>query len=278
MGLVKRVLEAPAILAVEEPEAHLHPNLVRELFRFLSETAGDPQLIVSTHSPMMMDKKCRTNNWLCHVVDDGSSVLEQIVEADDIRLALADLGSVPSDAYMKDFIIMAEGGTETEAAFPIWANTLGKPFPDNIGLIPLGGKGKVKGHLQIWLNIMKFAPARYVVALDANAAAEKRETLRKMQIPQNSIRLMPWTGLEDTFPPKVVAEVLKELFGIDLAQEKRLPRTGREAFIKQLVRKKGAERPHWKLEFARAVASRMTKKEVPKEFVELLDSVYSLLP
>jgi hypothetical protein len=279
LGLVKRIMEAPSILAIEEPEAHLHPGLTRELFSFLKEVAGSRQVIISTHSPMMMDKQTRSNNWICRVTEDGTSLLEQLEEVEDIRLALAELGSVPSDAYAKDVVILAEGGTEVRAAFPTWATTLGKSFPDNVGLIDLGGKGKVKGHLKLWFNIMQHSPARYLVVLDANAVAEKQKVLRELRIPQDNIRLMPWDGLEDTFPPEIVAEILKQLFEIDLNElNKKLPKEGREAFLKKLVREKGAERPHWKMDLAMAVSVRMSKKQIPAEFKEILDWLDSALP
>ncbi|MEU7906311.1 AAA family ATPase [Actinoplanes sp. NPDC049118] len=44
-----RDLIVTALLAVEEPEAHLHPVLQRQLFRYLLR--NDTQLLVTTHSP-----------------------------------------------------------------------------------------------------------------------------------------------------------------------------------------------------------------------------------
>jgi len=59
MSVLLAALTAPAdeeptlrVLLVEEPEAHLHPQLQDLLMRFLeSEAAGETQVIVTTHSP-----------------------------------------------------------------------------------------------------------------------------------------------------------------------------------------------------------------------------------
>jgi hypothetical protein len=43
------------VLAVEEPEAHLHPRAIRELRRVLTEIAAEQQVVVTTHSPLLAD-------------------------------------------------------------------------------------------------------------------------------------------------------------------------------------------------------------------------------
>lgn len=277
LGLVKQILEAPAILAIEEPESHLHPCLTRDLFDLFKEVAGTPQILVSTHSPMMMDKKARSNNWLCRVTEDGLSVVEQIVEEDDLRLALAELGSVPSDAYLKDVVLFVEGGTEKEVAFPIWAAGLGRPFPDNVGIVSLGGMNKLLDNLRIWLNLMEHSPARFQVALDANAGLVKERVVKELKIRPGSIRLMKWRCLEDTYPAEILLPALAQLFKVSV-EEAQLPKVDRAAFIAQEVQKGGGARAHWKMELARAVASQMTAKQVPKGFANLLDTLDKLSP
>lgn len=44
------------ILAVEEPEAHLHPAAVHELRTVLDEIARDQQVVITTHSPLLVSR------------------------------------------------------------------------------------------------------------------------------------------------------------------------------------------------------------------------------
>lgn len=43
------------VLAVEEPEAHLHPFAIRELRSVLGQIARDQQVVLTTHSPLLAD-------------------------------------------------------------------------------------------------------------------------------------------------------------------------------------------------------------------------------
>lgn len=41
-----------SVVAIEEPESHLHPNAIHELREVILETAKDSQVVLSTHSPL----------------------------------------------------------------------------------------------------------------------------------------------------------------------------------------------------------------------------------
>lgn len=47
--------EKSLILAIEEPESHLHPESIHRLRRVLYEIAGGHQLVITTHSPLLVD-------------------------------------------------------------------------------------------------------------------------------------------------------------------------------------------------------------------------------
>lgn len=47
--------EPGALLAIDEPELSLHPQLIRRLGRVLSEFASNRQIVIATHSPLLLD-------------------------------------------------------------------------------------------------------------------------------------------------------------------------------------------------------------------------------
>ncbi|MFE2824419.1 ATP-dependent endonuclease [Streptomyces sp. NPDC059271] len=50
------------ILAIEEPEAHLHPSAVHQLRQVVNEIAAKQQVIYTTHSPLLVDRFRISNN------------------------------------------------------------------------------------------------------------------------------------------------------------------------------------------------------------------------
>ncbi|MEU6528725.1 AAA family ATPase [Streptomyces sp. NPDC046928] len=50
------------ILAVEEPEAHLHPSAVHRIRQVINEIASKQQVIYTTHSPLLVDRFKLSNN------------------------------------------------------------------------------------------------------------------------------------------------------------------------------------------------------------------------
>jgi predicted ATPase len=52
------------LLAMEEPEAHLHPDAIHEVKGLISQIAQDQQVIVSTHSPVLISRDAIASNVL----------------------------------------------------------------------------------------------------------------------------------------------------------------------------------------------------------------------
>lgn len=54
------------ILAIEEPESHLHPNAIHQLKVVLTEIAQKHQVIMTTHCPLFVDRARIKSNVLVH--------------------------------------------------------------------------------------------------------------------------------------------------------------------------------------------------------------------
>ncbi len=54
------------VLALEEPEAHLHPRAVHQVRRVIEEIAARQQVIVTTHSPLLVNRRNIAANVIVH--------------------------------------------------------------------------------------------------------------------------------------------------------------------------------------------------------------------
>ncbi len=110
------------LIAIDEPELSLHPQLVRRLGRVLSEYASNRQIVVATHSPMILDWADVANGATVARVykENGKSEIAQA--SDEILRKVAKLagshnlsnphtvGTVAQEAFfLEDGIILTEG-------------------------------------------------------------------------------------------------------------------------------------------------------------------------
>ncbi|MCQ3032723.1 AAA family ATPase [Pseudomonas syringae] len=104
----------PSVFFIEEPEACLHPGLLRKLALFLLEHTNH-QYIVTTHSNHLLDLAENDNEILIHRVSKNSSQQEvgfKIQECTRDREILADLGVRASSVYLANSTIWVEGITD----------------------------------------------------------------------------------------------------------------------------------------------------------------------
>ena len=48
--------DGASIIAIEEPESHLHPAAIHQLLSVIRTLADDNQVILSTHNPLFVDR------------------------------------------------------------------------------------------------------------------------------------------------------------------------------------------------------------------------------
>jgi len=104
------------IVAVEEPESHLHPGAVRELRSVLQDLAEQQQVIVTTHSQALVNRVSLRQNV---VVDNRTATPAK--ELRDLRDAL---GVQLSDALAASEVSVIVEGYLDAAVLPALLNTL----------------------------------------------------------------------------------------------------------------------------------------------------------
>jgi len=111
-----------SILALEEPESHLHPQAQRSLFSHIKSITG--QRIVSTHSPYFAGQ-ARLEELRLFLKRNGVTKvtgldLSTLSKADDQRKLQDSVIESRGDILFSRALVLFEGQTE-ELALPIWA-------------------------------------------------------------------------------------------------------------------------------------------------------------
>lgn len=103
----------PQVIAIDEPNAFLHPRALRELLAILGAEGKQHQFVLTAHSPDVLTAvKAQTISLLDF--DGVATTVKQVGLKDlhTVRGGLADLGIRMTDLHAKDRVIWVEGQTE----------------------------------------------------------------------------------------------------------------------------------------------------------------------
>lgn len=94
-----------SVFCVEEPESHLHSDAIYGIKKILREASEKSQVIIATHSPILIDKECLSNNII--VSEKGIRKAKKVDEIKEL------LGVRISEEYMRnEVIVLVEGESD----------------------------------------------------------------------------------------------------------------------------------------------------------------------
>lgn len=151
LGLLKsrNARSGASILAIEEPESHLHPAAIHQVNDIIQSIAQTSQVIITTHNPLFVDRANVKSNII--VTDGGATPAKNIAAIRDL------LGIKASDNLTHaNYALVVEGEEDAlalKALLPILSEKIGKALRNNLLIIePIGGAGNLSYKLSLLKN------------------------------------------------------------------------------------------------------------------------------
>ncbi len=267
IGLLYQIYTATEpIIAIEEPETHLHYNLSRELFKLLKKVATKRQLIIATHSEHFAEVSGASENWFLEKKAREANP-KKIETGKELREAFGLLGAEPSDRGYPNKILFVAGETE-EGVLPIWAQTLEVNI-DKVRIEALEGEYD-KRKIPIIANFIKDAQTKVFLMVDNHASKDVK------QVKNVEGKLILEGTIEDCYPIPIIIQVLNENYDLELTGDDINPKQPRVEEIKRLLHEKlniPETKTIWKRSIGREVAKRMSKDDIPQEIKDFVIKV-----
>lgn len=222
LGLRRHALEesrnkSSYIFAIEEPEAHLHPDAIHELRSVIADLGDVDQILLTTHSPLLVNRDKIGSNIIV-----SSSKAEPATRIADIRNAL---GVRSYDNLVNaEVVLFVEGDDDKLAMRSILADRsdrLGAAISDGrLNIEPLDGAGSLSAKVGLFKGILCKVHC-FVDNDQAGRNAIERAKLASI-VGDGDYNLTIVAGraeaeFEDLIDPLIYTDAVKARFGVDLS-------------------------------------------------------------
>jgi len=213
----KIVPNSVSVIAIEEPESHLHPSAIEVLRKTIRALSEKSQVIVSTHNPQFVNRNEIESNI---IVENGNAK-----KASSIREIREVLGVKLSDnLYGAKLILFVEGLTDKRILSPLLSkksSRLSKAIADNeLVIYPIGGTD----HIELHLSMARAMVSDFYVFVDNDNAGrnaikncmEKGLLEHKDYLMAKYVDMCNDSEIEDMLNKELYREVLFRKYDIDI--------------------------------------------------------------
>lgn len=215
------------IVVIEEPESFLHPSAQSEFGTVLRTLATDHgiQIIVTTHSPYMLNQEDPTANLLlCRATERGKQLQTELVDTsgDSWMAPFAEhLGIAPSEfsswrplfSSHESKVLLVEGPIDQQYFEYIQQNDIVgiERLREDIEVVPYGGKDTLKNTLLVQFVLSKFD--NVFITYDLDCKYEVYSALTRLSLKEKTDH-MPLglnqagkDAIEGLLPPSILSAV-----------------------------------------------------------------------
>ena len=229
-----------SIVAIEEPESHLHPGAVHDLAKIVRDISNTSQVVLTTHNPAFVRQNKISSNI---IVEDGKAK-----PAKSIYYIRKALGVWPSDNLKNArYVLSVEGQNDKNALvkiLPCISPQIGHALQENLLVIrPMNGVANLKHELRDLQNSL----CKAIILLDNDGEAQTAVESAKavMSVEENYIKytsnaVMRESEFEDCLNPEVYAQALQDRFSVKILRT-RVSRTMKWSnWLELIFREQGA--------------------------------------
>ena len=205
-----------SVVAIEEPESHLHPESARQLYDTIMSLSQTHQIVLTTHSPLFVN---RTNLKENIIVNDGKATpVKKIKEIRDV------LGIHISDNLTNaEHVLIVEGEDDKialEKLLPSMSTKIKRAIQNGTFIIDyIGGAGNLPYKLSFYRNLQ----CKYHVLLDNDDAgrhegseAERQGLLDVRNVTYAICNGSPNAEIEDCYNKAVYENAILNEFGVNI--------------------------------------------------------------
>ena len=214
----KYYVKEASIIAIEEPEAHLHPEAIHQLVKVINNLSDTNQIIISTHNPAFVSRNALKANI---IVNSGSAKPAKTIK--EIRDTL---GVLPSDNLTNArFVLVVEGESDKLILSSILSSISLKIknliSSNSIEIRSLDGSGNLTYtlyNLNSWLcNYFVFVDYDKA-GIQAVEAAKNKGLLLDSQVKFCICKGQPESEIEDCLNVNLYRTQIEQAFAVELSK------------------------------------------------------------
>lgn len=235
----KYSIDGASIIAIEEPESHLHPSAIHQLKDIIFELSKENQVIISTHNPLFVDRNNIASNIIIN--DRTAKPAKHIKEVRDV------LGIQASDNLVNaNYALVVEGSEDTvslKALLPVLSNKLATAIKNHMLVIDdIGGASNLSYKLSLLSNSLCITYVLLDNDKSGNEAYDKAEQKGLISLKNCTFIMcqgMKEAEFEDVLNFDLYKLTIQEKFGVNLDikefrnSAKKWSERVKDAFLKQ---------------------------------------------